>query len=88
MELRHLYSLSEMICDGIEKDVLPKDIKDNIEITMSFSPTTFYGIDKEFYYITHDNSYEGFEHSKDMVTATVNGIKFNILPKIKEQKTK
>lgn len=88
MELRHLYTLSELICDNIDKDNLPKEIKDNIEITMHFPPVTFYGIDKEFYYLTHNNSYEGFEHSKDLVTATVNGIKFNILPKNNEEKTK
>lgn len=80
MELRHLYTLSEIISNNIDKNILPEEIKDNIEITMTFSPTTFYGIDKEFYYITHNNSYEGFEHSQDLVTATVNGIKFNILP--------
>lgn len=86
MELRHLYTLSEIILEKIEKGDFPKEMKDDIEITMQFTPTTFYGIDKEFYYLTHNNSYDGFEHSKDMVTAIVNGIKFKIIPK--EIKTK
>lgn len=81
MELRHLYTLSELIVEKIEKGEFPKEMKDDIEITMQFIPTTFYGIDKEFYYLTHDNSYDGFEHSKELVTATVNGIKFKIIPK-------
>jgi len=85
MELRHLYTLSELICDNIDKEMLPKDIKENMEITMQFNPSTFYGIDKEFYYLTHDNSYDGFEHSKDMVNAIVNGISFKILPKNKKE---
>lgn len=88
MELRHLYSLSELINDNIDKGVLPKDMKDNIEITMQFTPVTFYGIDKEFYYLTHENSYDGFEHSKELVTATVNGIKFRILPKENNEENK
>lgn len=87
MELRDLYSLSEVICDNINKDIFPKEIKDNVEITMYFTPTTFYGIDKEFYYLTHHNSYDGFEHSKEMITATINGIKFKLLPKNKDTNT-
>ena len=54
-------------------------------VTMEFIPSTYYGIDKEFYYMTHNNSYEGFVHSPNLVTATVNGIKFNIMPKKKEE---
>ena len=45
---------------------------------MVFKPTVFYGIDKEFYYMTHNNSYEGFVHS-EMVNAKINGVKFNIV---------
>jgi hypothetical protein len=37
--------------------------------------------------MTHNNSYEGFAHSEDLVTATVNGVKFNILPKVKKEET-
>lgn len=80
MELRHLYTLSEIISKKIDDGELPKEMKENMVINMEFTPVTFYGIDKEFYYLTHENSYEGFVHSEELVTATVNGIKFNIMP--------
>ena len=64
---------------------LSKEILTNMEISLQFNPLTYYGIDKEFYYMTHNNSYEGFVHSENLVTATVNGVKFNILSKKKEE---
>jgi len=83
MELRHLYMLSEMIKEKVDSEDLPEDILNKMEIKMVFNPTTFYGIDKEFYYITHNNSYDGFVHS-EMVNAKINGVRFNILPEKKE----
>lgn len=71
--------LSELIRKNIDSNELPKEMLDNMEITIKFDPTTYYGIDKEFYFLTHNKSYDGFVHSEDLVTATVNGIKFNIL---------
>lgn len=87
MELRHLYTLSELIKNKIESEDLPDDILNRMEIKIVFPPTTFYGIDKEFYYLTHDSSYEGFVHS-DVVNARINGVKFNILPERKEKQQK
>ena len=84
MELRHIYTLSELIREKIDKEDLPKDVMDKMEITMKFSPITFYGIDKEFYYMTHNNSYDGFVHS-EVVNATINGIKFVLLPETIEK---
>ena len=37
--------------------------------------------------MTHNKSYEGFVHSENLVTATVNSVKFNILPKVKKEET-
>ena len=85
MELRDLYKLSELIKENVDNGNLPKEILTNMEISLQFSPLTYYGIDKEFYYMTHNNSYEGFVHSENLVTATVNSVKFNILPKKKEE---
>ena len=85
MELRDLYKLSELIKENVDKGDLPKEILTDMEISLKFNPPTYYGIDKEFYYITHNNSYQGFVHSENLVTATVNGVKFNILPKKKEE---
>ena len=85
MELRDLYKLSELIKENVDNGNLLKEILTNMEISLQFSPLTYYGIDKEFYYMTHNNSYEGFVHSENLVTATVNGVKFNILSKKKEE---
>lgn len=84
MELRHLYKLSEIIQHNIKNENLPSEVVDKMEITMLFSPTTFYGIDKEFYFLTHNKSYEGFVHS-DVVNANINGIKFRILSEIQNE---
>lgn len=85
MELRHLYKLSELIKENVDNGNLPEEILTDMEISLQFNPPTYYGIDKEFYYMTHNNSYEGFVHSENLVTATVNSVKFNILPKKKEE---
>ena len=85
MELRDLYKLSELIKENVDNGNLSKEILTNMEISLQFNPLTYYGIDKEFYYMTHNNSYEGFVHSENLVTATVNGVKFNILSKKKEE---
>ena len=84
MELRHLYMLSELIKDKIDKKDLPDELSDNMEIILKYDPVTYYGIDKEFYYMTHNNSYNGFVHSEDEINAVVNDIKFKILPIKKE----
>ena len=87
MELRHLYKLSELIKENVDKENLPKEILTDMEISLRFNPPTYYGIDKEFYYMTHNNSYEGFVHSENLVTATVNSVKFKILSKVKKGET-
>ena len=86
MELRHLYTLSELIKEKVDKEELPDDILDRMEIKLIFNPITFYGIDKEFYYLTHSNSYNGFVHS-EAVNAKINGVKFYILPEKEEKQT-
>lgn len=86
MGLKEIYILSDLIQKSIKKEDLPKEIKENMVIHMQFPPATCYGIDKEFYYMTHNNSYEGFVHSPELVTATVNGIKFNITPLVNEER--
>ncbi len=85
MELRDLYKLSELIKENVDNGNLPQEIVKDMEISLQFNPSTYYGIDKEFYYMTHNNSYDGFVHSENLITATVNSVKFNILPKKKEE---
>lgn len=88
MDLKDIYTLSETIKGKIDKNELSDDTKDDMEIIIRVDGSTYYGIDKEFYYLTHNNSYEGFVHSEKLVKATVNGIKFNILPKDKTEENK
>ena len=87
MELRDLYKLSELIKENVDNGNLPQEMVKDMEISLQFNPQTYYGIDKEFYYMTHNKSYEGFVHSENLVTATVNSIKFNILHKVKKEET-
>ena len=68
-----MYKLSELIKENVDNGNLPKDILTDMEISLQFNPPTYYGIDKEFYYMTHNNSYEGFVHS-EMVNAKINGV--------------
>ncbi len=77
MGLKDLYTLSETIRSKIDDNDLPEEILDKMEIKVTFNPTVFYGIDKEFYYMTHNNSYDGFVHS-EIVNAKINGVNFNI----------
>ena len=52
-----------------------------MEICVTVSQQTFYGIDKQLYYMTHNNSYEGFEHTNTFITANIDGVNFKIVPK-------
>lgn len=81
MELRDIYKISDIVKREISDGNLTPDVARDMEITLRFDGPTYFGIDKEFYYMTHGNSYEGFVHSEDMVTATIDGIKFVLKPK-------
>lgn len=88
MGLKDLYVLSELICDKVDSGELSKDTVKDLMITINCNPNVFYGIDKEFYYMTHDNSYEGFVHSNDEINANVNGIHFKLVSKNAEEESK
>lgn len=79
MELNDIYNISDALLEKIEKGELRKKTLDNLTITISVTPRILYGIDKEFYRITHDGETEGFKHQKE-VEATINGVKFKITP--------
>lgn len=81
MELRHIYRLADVINEAILEEKLPKEIRDDISIIVNVSPTTSYGIDKEFYRLTHDGSDEGFVHSGN-IDASISNVKFNIREKV------
>ena len=81
MELRHIYKLADVINEAILEEKLPKEIRKDISIVVNVSPTTAYGIDKEFYRLTHNDNDDGFVHSKD-IDATISNVKFNIREKV------
>lgn len=84
MELRHIYKLADIINENILTDKLPKSILTDLSITVDVSPTTSYGIDKEFYRMTHNNNEKGFVHSKN-IDATISGVSFNIREKMEKR---
>lgn len=86
MDLKSIFTLSDVIKKNIDDGELPKETTDDMVISIMLPPQIFYGVDKEFYYMTHGNSYDGFVHSTDMVTANINGISFNFYPKNEEEK--
>ena len=81
MELRHIYKLADIINESILEEKLPKDVRNDITIVVNVSPTTAYGIDKEFYRLTRDNNDDGFVHSKD-IDASISNVKFSIREKV------
>lgn len=82
MELRHLYLLADLLNEKIKDRTLPDDTKKDVEINIKVYRPTFMGIDKQLYYLTHNNSYEGFVHTENMIKAAIDGITFNIYPKM------
>lgn len=81
MELRHIYKLADIIKESVLNEKLPKSVLNDMTITVNVSPTTSYGIDKEFYRLTHNDSEEGFTHSKN-IDATISGVSFSIKEKV------
>lgn len=78
MDLNDVYNISNALIEKIEKGELKIKTLDNLTITISVAPHILYGIDKEFYRLTHDGETEGFVH-KEEVEANINGVKFKII---------
>lgn len=85
MELRHIYMMADMVNDKIKDKSFPTNAKKDIEIHVTVSQPTFYGIDKQLYFETHNNSYEGFEHTGTMINACIDGVNFKITPKTQSE---
>lgn len=78
MELNDVYSIANAINESIMKgDIKPKTLED-FTIEVKVSPTILYGIDKEFYRLSHENDVSGFEHG-DEVNAVIDNIKFRFV---------
>lgn len=84
MELRHIYKIANILKESVLKEQLPKSVLKDMTITVNVSPTTSYGIDKEFYRMTHNDSDEGFVHSKN-IDATISDVNFSIREKMEQK---
>lgn len=74
MELRHIYRIASILNTEFRKDDLVGADSNDMELSIKVSPATLYGIDREFYKMTH-GSFDGFMH-KDRVEAVIDGIHF------------
>lgn len=75
MELNSVYTLANVINESIMKGELDKSILEDLIIDIKVAPNILYGIDKEFYRLSHEDSTEGFKHT-NKVNAKINAINF------------
>ena len=80
MELRHIYTIAMNLKNIFDTDdLVGADISD-IELNVKLSPSTLYGIDREFYRQTHDGSIDGFVHNKK-IDANIDNVHFVLTEK-------
>lgn len=80
MELRHIYTIATSLNNIFDTDdLVGADISD-IELNVKLSPSTLYGIDREFYRQTHDGSIDGFVHNKK-IDAIIDNVHFVLTEK-------
>lgn len=78
MDLDSAYQIANILNEKIMEGIIDKTLLSQFVITVKVSPEKLYGIDKEFYRISHDGDLENFEHSNE-VSATIDGVKFNFV---------
>lgn len=77
--LNEVYAISDIFNKSVEDGVLKKNMLKNITISLEVEPSILHGIDKELYYISHDESYDGFVHNEE-VDVNIDNVKFKIRP--------
>ena len=77
MGLKDLYTISELLGASMTKGEFDEDFKESALITLTIDPVKYYGIDKEFYRLSHDDSTEGFEH-KSEIKVKIDNVNFII----------
>lgn len=80
MDLNKVYAITNGINEEIIKGNISKTDLNDIVINILLSPEILYGVDKEFYRLSHDGSVDGFEHTLE-VRAKLDGINFIFQPK-------
>lgn len=75
MELKNVYTIANSINESIMKGELDKSVLNDLVMTVKVAPNILYGIDKEFYRISHNDTTEGFKHTNKVV-AKIDSINF------------
>ena len=75
MGVDEAYLLSNIINEKVNDGTLNKEVLENIVITVNVAPAILYGIDKEFYRISHEGTTEGFKHTSK-VAARIDNVRF------------
>ena len=66
MNLDNIYAISNAINEQIIQGKIKKEQLEDMYIHIQVNPDILYGIDKEFYRLSHDDSTEGFEHKSEI----------------------
>lgn len=80
IDLNKIYSLTASINKLVTDGVLDKnDVVDGLTIEVTVPPQTHYGIDKEFYRQSNNDSLKGFEHTNEPIIAVVDDVNLVIV---------
>lgn len=80
IDLNKIYSLASAVNKLVADGVLDKnDVVDNLTIEVAVPPQTHYGIDKEFYRQSNNDSLKGFEHTNEPIIAVVDDVNLVIV---------
>lgn len=74
MDLNNVYSVVNILNEAVVKGVIEKKVLKEMTISVNVSPSILFGIDKEFYKMSHDNSLDGFVHT-NKVYATIDNVR-------------
>ena len=78
MDLSSVYSVVNILNEGVVKGNIDRKILREITISVNVSRSILFGIDKEFYKISHENSLDGFVHT-DKVYATIDNVRIEFI---------
>ena len=77
MNLDNIYAISNAINEQVIQGKIKKEQLEDMYIHIQVNPDILYGIDKEFYRLSHDDSTEGFE-GRSEIDVKLDGVKFII----------
>ena len=77
MNLDNIYAISNAINEQVIQGKIKKEQLEDMYIHIQVNPDILYGIDKEVYRLSHDDSTEGFEH-KSEIKVKIDNVNFII----------